>query len=87
MGTIYAASLDSNCTLPYLTDDDPGETNRQYLFGALSALVDNGVTMKLSQWFVNREYYADGNAGAANALGGSSQNPELVTYVDCIVNL
>jgi hypothetical protein len=87
MGTIYAASLDPNCTLPYLTDDDPGETNRQYLFGSLSALLDNGVTFKLSQWAVNREYYAVPGVGAANALGGSSQNLEFITYADCIVNL
>ena len=87
MGTIYAASLDPNCTLPFLTDDDPGETNRQYIFGALSALLDPGVTFKLSQWAVQREYYAIPNVGGASSLGGSSQNPEFITYADCIVNL
>ena len=86
-GTLYMASLDPNCTLPFLVDDDPGETNRQYIFGSLSCLLEDGVTFKLSQWAVGREYYAGGFGGANNALAGSSQNPELVTYVDCIVNL
>jgi hypothetical protein len=88
MGTVYFATLDPNCTLPFLVDDDPGNTNRQYLFGSVSFMPEDGTTLKLSQWAVGREYYAlKGGSGSSSALGGSSQAPELVTYVDCIVNL
>lgn len=86
-GTIYMASLDPNATLPFMTDDDPGYTNRQYLFGSLTFQADNGVQLKLSEWAVGHEYYAIPGIGGANALGGSSSNPELVSYLDCIVNL
>ena len=86
-GNLYVASLDPNANLPFLTDDDPGETNRQYVYGSLSFLAEPGVTLKLSQWAVNREYYAVSGVGAANALGGSSQSPEFVTYADCLLSL
>ncbi|HUO56866.1 MAG TPA: putative porin [bacterium] len=86
-GSLYVASLDPNCNLPYLLDDDPGESNRQYVFGSLSFLAEDGVLLKLSEWAVQHEYYAIAGVGSANALGGSSQNPELVTYLDCILNL
>jgi hypothetical protein len=86
-GTIYIASLDPNATLPVLTDDDPGETNRQYIFGSLTLQVDNGVQMKLSEWAVNHEYYAVPGIGGPTALGGSSSNPELVSYLDCILSM
>jgi hypothetical protein len=80
--------LDPNCTLPFLVDDDPGNTNRQYLFGSFSFLAEEGVTFKLSQWAVGREYYAlKGGSGSSSALGGSSQKPEFISFVDCIVNL
>jgi hypothetical protein len=87
MGTIYAASLDPNATLPFLVDDDPGNTNRQYLFGSLTCQADSGVQLKLSEWVVNHEYYAIAGIGGAGALGGSSSSPEFVTYADCILSL
>lgn len=90
MGTLFFATLDPNCTLPFLVDDDPGYTNRQYIFGSFSVQAEEGVVLKLSQWAVGHEYYTlpgGISVGGATSLGGLSQNPEFITFADCIVNL
>jgi hypothetical protein len=88
MGTLFFATLDPNCTLPFLVDDDPGYTNRQYIFGSFSFQAEDGVVLKLSQWAIGHEYYAaKGGVGSATSLGGSSMKPEFITFADCILNL
>ncbi|HVM31630.1 MAG TPA: putative porin [bacterium] len=86
-GTLAVASLDPNSQLAYLTDDDPGFTNRQYAFGSLTYGLQDKVQLKISQWLVGHEYYAYLAAlGNNSGPGGSGRNLESITYVDCIAN-
>jgi hypothetical protein len=86
-GTLAFATLDPNSQLGYLTDDDPGFTNRQYAFGSLTYGLQDKVQLKISQWLVGHEYYAYlGNPANNSGPGGAGRDLESITYVDCIAN-
>ncbi len=87
-GFLAVGYLEPNAQLGFLTDDDPGNNNREYLKANLTYGLENNVQLMVTSWAVCHVY--DQNyvwLGAPNdKLGGTSINPEYLTYVDLLMS-
>ncbi len=87
-GFVAVGYLEPNAQLGFLTDDDPGNNNREYLKANITYGLENNVQLMVTSWAVCHVY--DQNyvwLGAPNdKLGGTSINPEYLTYVDLLMS-
>ena len=85
-GSLAVAQLDPNCQLANLTDDDPGNTNRQYAVGVLNYGLEDNVVLTYKQFVIYHEYYAYLPASGNLSLGGTSNQPEFITFLDAMAS-
>jgi hypothetical protein len=84
-GFLSVGYLEPNAQLGFLTDDDPGNNNREYFKGTFTYGLEDNVQLVLSEFATYHVYYA--YLGAPNnKLGGTSQDPEFITMFDCLAS-
>jgi hypothetical protein len=86
-GLLAVAYIEPNATMAWLTDDDPSFTNRQYLKESLSYGLASGVNLVATAWQIERVYYG-ANVGVTPgaSLGGGSNDPYFVNYLDAVAS-